>query len=81
MDGSLVPAAQYLRMPTEHQQYSLENQSHAMKRYADDYGFAVIQTYTDAGKSGIVLRNREGASATSQGRYERTGYVQGNPRL
>ena len=27
----IVPAAQYLRMSTEHQQYSLENQSSAIK--------------------------------------------------
>ena len=27
--NQLVPAAQYLRMSTEHQQYSLENQSTA----------------------------------------------------
>ena len=30
----LVPAAQYLRMSTEHQQYSLENQSTAGGYYA-----------------------------------------------
>jgi hypothetical protein len=28
--SSLIPAALYLRMSTEHQQYSLENQSTAM---------------------------------------------------
>jgi DNA invertase Pin-like site-specific DNA recombinase len=31
----LVPAAQYLRMSTEHQQYSLENQSTAIQTYAE----------------------------------------------
>jgi len=31
----LVPAAQYLRMSTEHQQYSLSNQSAAIQRYAE----------------------------------------------
>jgi hypothetical protein len=30
----LVPAAQYLRMSTEHQQYSFENHSTAIQKYA-----------------------------------------------
>lgn len=55
-----VPAAQYLRMSTEHQNYSLENQRAAIKRYAEQRGFAVIKTYADFGKSGLVLKHREG---------------------
>ena len=53
-----IPAAQYLRMSTEHQQYSLENQSLAIKRYAESQGFAIVRTYSDAAKSGLLLRNR-----------------------
>lgn len=56
----LVPAAQYLRMSTEHQQYSLENQSAAIQKYADSHGFEVVLTYSDAAKSGLVLRPRAG---------------------
>jgi DNA invertase Pin-like site-specific DNA recombinase len=56
----LVPAAQYLRMSTEHQQYSLENQSTAIQKYADNDGFEVVRTYSDAAKSGLVLRSRAG---------------------
>jgi DNA invertase Pin-like site-specific DNA recombinase len=55
-----VPAAQYLRMSTEHQQYSLENQSVAIQLYAESHGFEVIQTYSDAAKSGLVLKYRAG---------------------
>jgi DNA invertase Pin-like site-specific DNA recombinase len=55
-----VPAAQYLRMSTEHQQYSLENQSLAIQRYAESHGFEIIRTYSDAAKSGLVLRHRTG---------------------
>ena len=55
-----VPAAQYLRMSTEHQQYSLENQSVAIEKYAESHGFEVIHTYSDAAKSGVVLRRRAG---------------------
>lgn len=55
-----IPAAQYLRMSTEHQQYSLENQSAAINKYAESHGFEVIHTYSDAAKSGVVLRRRTG---------------------
>ena len=37
MTSTLIPVAQYLRMSTEHQQYSLKNQSAAIQKYADDY--------------------------------------------
>ena len=32
--GSLIPAAAYVRMSTEHQQYSTENQLDRIKEYA-----------------------------------------------
>ena len=54
----LVPAAQYLRMSSEHQQYSLENQCAAIRRYAESHGFEVVATYSDAAKTGVVIRNR-----------------------
>src|ERR1039458_10013347 len=56
----LVPAAQYLRMSTEHQQYSLENQSTAIQAYAESHGFEVVLTYSDAARSGLVLKRRAG---------------------
>ena len=52
----LIPAAQYLRMSTEHQQYSLDNQSLAIGKYAELHGFEIVQTYSDAAKSGVVLK-------------------------
>ena len=55
-----IPAAQYLRMSTEHQQYSLENQSTAIQKYAESHGLVVIHTYSDAAKSGVDLRRRLG---------------------
>jgi DNA invertase Pin-like site-specific DNA recombinase len=57
---SLIPAAQYVRMSTEHQQYSLENQSTAIQRYAEGHGFTVVRTYSDPAKSGLFLKNRRG---------------------
>jgi DNA invertase Pin-like site-specific DNA recombinase len=56
----LIPAAQYLRMSTEHQQYSIHNQRAAIQVYADAHGFHVIQTYADSAKSGVVLKRRDG---------------------
>jgi hypothetical protein len=38
MEKTLVPAAQYLRMSMEHQQYSFANQADAMARYAAEHG-------------------------------------------
>jgi DNA invertase Pin-like site-specific DNA recombinase len=59
-DRPLTSAAQYLRMSTEHQQYSLENQSTAISNYAETHGFRVVRTYSDAAKRGLVLRHRKG---------------------
>lgn len=65
MDGStlerpLVPAAQYLRMSTEHQRYSMENQAAAIGVYALTRGFEVVRTYQDAARSGLTLKGRSG---------------------
>jgi len=57
---SLIPAAQYLRMSTEHQKYSLENQSAVTQSYAEARGFQIVTTYSDPAKSGLVLRRRFG---------------------
>jgi DNA invertase Pin-like site-specific DNA recombinase len=57
-----VPVAEYVRMSTELQQYSIENQKAAIKEYAAQHGFGVVKTYTDAGRSGIVLKHRTGLS-------------------
>lgn len=55
-----ILAAQYLRMSTEHQQYSLENQSAAIESYAESQGFKIVRTYSDAARSGLVLTRRAG---------------------
>jgi DNA invertase Pin-like site-specific DNA recombinase len=55
----LIPAAEYLRVSTEHQQYSLEFQTAMIRSYAMQHNFLVVQTYTDEGRSGLVLRHRE----------------------
>ena len=52
-------AAQYVRMSTEHQQYSTENQSDVIRDYADKRMYEIIRTYADDGKSGLKLEGRE----------------------
>ena len=59
VDQPLRRAAQYIRMSTEHQQYSTENQSDAIQEYAVKRGYEVVRTYEDAGKSGLRIEGRE----------------------
>jgi DNA invertase Pin-like site-specific DNA recombinase len=51
-------AAQYVRMSTEHQNYSIANQTAANHMYAVDHGMEIVRTYSDEGKSGLSLRRR-----------------------
>lgn len=53
-----VPAAQYVRMSDEQQQYSIENQQAVIKEFADSHGFVVVKTYPDEGKSGVEAKHR-----------------------
>jgi DNA invertase Pin-like site-specific DNA recombinase len=55
-----VPAAEYVRMSTEHQQYSTDNQTVAIREYAKKHGYEIIRTYADEGKSGLNLSGRPG---------------------
>jgi DNA invertase Pin-like site-specific DNA recombinase len=55
-----APAAQYVRMSTEHQQYSTENQMDTMRRFAEARRMEIIRTYSDAARSGLNLEGREG---------------------
>ena len=62
LDGREGPAefraAQYVRMSTEHQQYSTHNQSDKIREYADQRGIKIIKTYADEGKSGLSIGGR-----------------------
>jgi DNA invertase Pin-like site-specific DNA recombinase len=54
-----IRAAQYVRMSTEHQKYSTENQAEIISRYADQRGLTLVRTYEDSGKSGLRLDGRD----------------------
>src|SRR5690348_8900683 len=58
--GDPVKVAQYVRMSTDHQRYSTENQRDAIRKYADSHGMAIVRTYSDEGKSGLSLEGRDG---------------------
>jgi DNA invertase Pin-like site-specific DNA recombinase len=45
-------------MSTEHQQYSIANQSDVILKYAEDHNMQIVRTYSDAGKSGLTLQRR-----------------------
>ncbi len=55
-----VLAAQYVRMSTDHQQYSTLNQSDKIQEYAERHNIEIIKTYADDGKSGLSLTGRSG---------------------
>lgn len=55
-------AAQYLRMSTEHQQYSTANQKQAISDYASARRIEIVATYEDLGKSGLTLAGRPALS-------------------
>ena len=59
-------AAQYVRVSTEHQQYSIDNQSDAINQYADEHNMEIVRTYSDAGKSGLTLEHRPALSQLLQ---------------
>lgn len=60
MPASIITkkAAQYVRMSTDHQQYSVANQKAAIAAYAASHGFEIVATYEDSGKSGLTLAGR-----------------------
>jgi DNA invertase Pin-like site-specific DNA recombinase len=53
-------AAQYERMSTDYQRYSIENQAAVIATYAQMHGFTIVRTYRDEGESGLRLKNRLG---------------------
>jgi DNA invertase Pin-like site-specific DNA recombinase len=55
----LTSAAAYVRMSTEHQQYSTSNQMDVIREYAKRRGMQITKDYSDAGKSGLNIEGRE----------------------
>ncbi|MDN7629710.1 recombinase family protein [Burkholderia cenocepacia] len=55
-----IPVAQYMRMSTEHQRYSTENQAQFIAEFASTHGMEIVQSYQDDGKSGLNIEGRQG---------------------
>lgn len=58
-----IRAAQYVRMSTEHQQYSTDNQAATIAIYAEKHGLEIVKTYADEGKSGLNIKGRPALQA------------------
>jgi DNA invertase Pin-like site-specific DNA recombinase len=57
-NASGLQAAEYVRMSTEHQQYSTANQRERIRDYAVHRGLTIVRTYADEGKSGLRMDGR-----------------------
>src|ERR1044071_784089 len=55
-----LQAAQYVRMSTELQRYSTQNQAAAIAAYAQQRNLTIVRTYVDEGKSGLRINRRPG---------------------
>lgn len=49
----------YLRRSTDKQEYSTENQGVVNGAYAATHGMVTVRTYSDEGRSGLVIDRRE----------------------
>lgn len=54
-----VSAAAYVRMSTDHQKYSTDNQLKAIGEYAAKNGLEIVKVYADEGKSGVSATGRD----------------------
>jgi DNA invertase Pin-like site-specific DNA recombinase len=52
-------AAAYVRMSTDHQQYSTINQRDVIQEYARCHEFEIVREYSDEGKSGLNIQGRD----------------------
>jgi DNA invertase Pin-like site-specific DNA recombinase len=60
LQGSPVAnAAQYVRVSTEQQRYTIENQAAALAAYAARRNISIVRTYSDMGRSGLKFAGRD----------------------
>ncbi len=57
--GREIPAVAYVRMSTDHQKYSTENQLDVIRSYATARGLTILRIFEDSGRSGLSLDGRE----------------------
>ena len=61
-EASRERAAAYVRMSTEHQQYSTRNQMEVIRSFARQRNWQVVKEYSDEGRSGLKMRGRAALS-------------------
>ena len=57
--AKILRAAQYVRMSTHLQRYSVENQAAMIAAYAAERSLEIVRTYVDRGRSGLGIDNRK----------------------
>ena len=58
-DASIdLRAAQYVRMSTDHQQYSTQNQADVIAAYAAQHKLTIVREYADESRSGLHFNSR-----------------------
>jgi DNA invertase Pin-like site-specific DNA recombinase len=58
ISGKAFRAATYVRMSTEFQQYSIENQSNAIQKYAALRSLVIVKGFVERGRSGLTIARR-----------------------
>lgn len=56
----VLRAAQYVRMSTDYQRYSIQNQAAVIAAYARQNNLTIVRTYMDPGRSGLRIKGRPG---------------------
>ena len=57
--GQDIAAVAYVRMSTDHQKVSTENQLDIIRDYATARGLQILRVFEDSGRSGLRLDGRE----------------------
>ncbi len=59
IENTLIRAAEYIRMSTDKQVYSIDNQRSFLADYSKSNGIEIVKTYIDGGKSGLNIKGRD----------------------
>ncbi|WP_179880115.1 recombinase family protein [Bradyrhizobium ottawaense] len=59
-------AAKYVRMSTQRQQYSIQNQAAVIAAYAHAHSLTIVRTYRDEGESGLPSRTGPALCSSSR---------------
>jgi DNA invertase Pin-like site-specific DNA recombinase len=57
------PAVAYVRMSTDLQQFSTENQLQTIRKYAEQRGYEIKRVFEDSGRSGLNIDGRDGLNS------------------